>query len=273
MPADHLLDQLNTQIVNPTELPPSFCVTRHRHRDVYLRHALPAWTSHQGVSLVSWQSTDHHSVSGQELTINYNPGTDVSMEIPALSYFAENMPYLLCRTLSPMLTHYSTVSAVKLYADPSDESTLPQTGKLNHLPAAIAVRCSDNSTHIITPIIATVEVVLTSGKIRVRRRGFPLTPALAFTDYAAQGVTFQASAKYALDVFTSRARFASVYVPFSRFRQFTQIQFLLPLWTTPIERTAFIQKLRRIIHLPQGLLAAVARLNDLERDTTARLSI
>lgn len=98
--------------------------------------------------------------------------------------------------------------------------------------------------------------------LKYRIRGYDkLVPRIAFTDFYAKGATSPSEVPHVVaDIHqlppTGTISLAFPYVAITRYRRFKDIHMLTPMWSTPQNRNAAIQEMRKPWTLPTDVRAA-----------------
>ena len=178
--------------------------------------------------------------------------------------------------------------------EPEDTGEGPEW-QLMHMPLAIIVR-PDGDPPLpslptlaagippgCTPVTAHEGTLLTvhlpdhvmhegQSSIIVKRRGFPLNPAYAVTDYFAEGMTFGNDDTWAIHMTLppkSSINRASVLVNISRFRGWSHVNVLCPLWRPldPLARKDVIKRFSNFLKMSDDLVTDLKRLAQLATHT------
>ena len=224
-------------------------------------------------------------------------------KMPAVMYFYPGMPYRFTTNDFPLLGWVNNAECVAHSIILNDNEPLdPGTGDfhvLKYQPVAIMVsiqgrdvtgmfgppvppncipvfsKHSDtflvdwSKTSINVKLYADRNDLESAHKFTVRRMGFPLEVALAFTDFFAQGQSFK-GAPHLLHLNIGKResyKKANILVPVSRPATLADLKLANPLWTDAVERERVISKFATALKPCPDYLAEMDRLRALHDAT------
>lgn len=134
------------------------------------------------------------------------------------------------------------------------------------LPSAVALH----------PPTSTATGGKKSHTIKISRSGLPLDTADVFTDYWCEGMTFDPDGLFLLDLTPPEKpenvtmEGASIRVPLSRYRRYSDVKLFRPLWSDDKEKGRIINKLWKALQPNKVVFAERKRMLALEADTLLR---
>ena len=280
-----------------------YLVLRNSIKDLIIAQRLPIAAAAANQRLICWNA-EHSAIAksdGQSyalpeqlIPIIMKASEQHFASLPACGYFYSGLEYLFTKNEHLHLgwTHNNSCIAKKLILN-TNEPPDPGDGpywRLQKPPLAVVVSivghqpgrvCTDLDENCV-PVCSTEAFLSSSAtkfplpsdcKFKIKRRNIPLVPALAFTDYWAQGQSLRPPPITLLDLLyppDGHYRLESLYVAITRFTTIEDVVLLRPLWRNEQEKKRFLDK---VLVLPSpDRLAEERRLGQLALETKHRFA-